>query len=133
MSKLPDLANQRLLVWRDSVAAGDDGDAPHEIVLDIGANDSFQSIVARILATNYLPSIAGGHATWIVELGSRPLAVVAQQWPTVRYLVDPVQDICSIAGSAGQPHLYFTYWCQADPELVFESLRNGRPLPSKYT
>jgi len=48
----------QLVIWRESVCAADDCDAPHEIVLDI-SKDSLRSITRRLLATHYLPLISG--------------------------------------------------------------------------
>ena len=72
----------QLILWRDSVCAGDDCDAPHELALAVGA-DSLGSFIKRFLAAGYLPSISGGNATWILKTErhtDRALAVIAQQW-----------------------------------------------------
>jgi hypothetical protein len=66
-----------LIVWRDSVCAGDDGDAPHERTFSASADVSLRDIAAQILNGHYLASISGGKATWILE-GERPLLVSAQ-------------------------------------------------------
>jgi len=49
----------QLIVWRDSVCAGDDGDAPHEVILPVGG-DSLRDVTDRLLAMRYLASISGG-------------------------------------------------------------------------
>ena len=133
MIRPADPENRSLIIWRESVAAGDDADAPHELKLPVHKDESIQSVITRIVSANYLASISGGRATWIVETGSRPLAVVAQQWPRARFLVEPEQDVTSAVNRSGGCHLYFKYWCQADPNLVYECLRDGKPLPSRYT
>lgn len=123
---------QLLVIWRDSVAAGDDLDAPHEMKLPIQQGESIQNIVTRIVATNYLASISGGKATWIAEADSRPLAVVAQQWSQPRFLIGSAEELTSMVDGSSRCHLYFKYWRQAEPNLVFECLRDGKPLPNKY-
>src|SRR5262245_30639776 len=68
---------------RDSVAAGDDADAPHARSFSLPAGLSVLDAIARIAGERYLPSIVGGKATWSVASGF-PIAVLAQQWPAPR-------------------------------------------------
>lgn len=79
MNTAPRGNNQSLVVWRDSVAAGDDIDAPHEIKIPVEEGASVADVVAKVISTRYLPRISGGRATWIVEASSQPIAVLAQQ------------------------------------------------------
>jgi hypothetical protein len=75
----------RILLTRGSVSQSDDVDAPHqrEIVLQDGL--SLKEIAATILGSGYLPTIAGGRATWSIT--SRvPIAVLAEQWRTPKML-----------------------------------------------
>jgi hypothetical protein len=120
-----------LTVWRDSVQGGDDVDAPHETKIGIRRDESLGSVIGRVVAGNFLACVGGGAATWIAESGTRPLAVVAQQWAQPRFLVTPEQTVCSIVGGDCRCHLNFRYWCQADPDRVFECLQDGKPLPEK--
>jgi hypothetical protein len=121
-----------LRVWRDSVHPRDDSDAPHEIQFSIDPHESLESVTGRLLEAGYLPGIAGGKATWILESGTHALAVIAQQWPYPCFLVSPSVPAVSCIRDKGGWHLHFRYWCQADPALVFRCLRDGKPLPSKY-
>lgn len=123
--------SQAIVLWRDSVAAGDDADAPHEWRLDAGADTTVADVVRRIASDGWLASISTGHATWIVE-GARPLAVVAQQWTEPRYLVAPATRVHDVVDRAGTPHLRARYWLQVSPDRVVEALRDGRPLPDRY-
>ena len=119
-----------VVIWRDSVAAGDDADAPHEWRLAADAGATVEWVVRTIQSARYLASIIGGRATWIVE-GARPLAVLAQQWTEPRFLVDPATPIHAVVRAAGSPHLEVRYWVQVDPDHVFEALQAGRPLPER--
>jgi hypothetical protein len=123
-----------LIVWRDSVAAGDDADAPHEWILAVGPDATVSEVVERVLraAPGYLASIGGGKATWIIET-DRPIAVVAQQWEEPRYLVPAGAPVWSVVSPAARPHLQARYWCQVEPERVVEALRSGEPLPDRYS
>ncbi len=120
-----------IVIWRDSVAAGDDVDAPHELRIASPGHQSLDSLVTRIIQANYLASIAGGKATWILKSGNRALAVVAQQWPAPCFLV-PAEHSARSYLSGGECDLEFIYWCQVDPGRVFECLANGKPLPDRH-
>jgi hypothetical protein len=124
------VTRSELVIWRDSVAAGDDADAPHEWILALDANATVDQVVRTIVGARYLASISTGEATWIVE-GARPIAVVAQQWTEPRYLVDPDMPIHELAKSSGKPHVQLRYWIQVSPDRVFDALRAGRPLPDR--
>ena len=116
-----------MIVWRDSVCAGDDGDAPHAWVLRMSRDTSLRDLIKVCLERRYLASISGGKATWILE-ATRPLAVIAQQWVEPRYLVAPATPIFSLIDVAANPHLHFRYRCQTDPDQVFASLSRGEPF-----
>ena len=119
-----------LVIWRDSVAAGDDADAPHEWQLTVDAAATVDSVVRTIQSAGYLASIAGGEATWIIE-GARPIAVVAQQWTEPRFLVDRAMPMREVVKPSGRPHVEVRYWIQVSPDRVFDALRAGRPLPDR--
>lgn len=128
------LQTNELIVWRDSVCAGDDCDAPHEILIS-GRDESLRRVTHRLLEAQYLASIAGGRATWILQTGmssGQPLAVIAEQWSRPRFLVEPESPTVTYIQHDAHPHLYLRYWCQVDPERVFECLQSGKPLPDKY-
>jgi hypothetical protein len=120
-----------IVIWRDSVAAGDDVDAPHELKLTLPAHESLDSLVTRVIQSSSLASIAGGKATWILKSGERALAVVAQQWPAASFLVSAEVSARSYL-SGGECDLEFVYWCQVDPDRVFDCLANGKPLPDRH-
>ena len=121
-----------LTVWRESVCLADDCAAPHELRPCLPPAISLGQVADRLLVERYLASIAGGKATWILEAARRPLAVFAQQWSHPRFLVAPARALMDLVDPALTPHLQFRYWCQADPERVFECLRRGEPLPDRY-
>jgi hypothetical protein len=124
------VTRSELVIWRDSVAAGDDADAPHEWILALDANATVEQVVRTIVAARYLASISTGLATWIVE-GARPIAVVAQQWTEPRFVVDPGLPIRELVKPSGKPHVEVRYWIQVSPDRVFDALRAGRPLPER--
>ena len=120
-----------VIIWRDSVTMGDDVDAPHEWAVPLPANATLASLVTKILRKGYLPNIAGGLATWIVD-GRQPVAVLAQQWSEPRWLVDFDVPITALRRETGRANFELRYWCQVDPERVSACLREGKPLPDRY-
>jgi hypothetical protein len=120
-----------VIVWRESVAMGDDAYAPHEIKIKVEDDESIESTLEKILATHYLPSIHGGKATWIF-VGKNPVAVIAQQWSKPYYLVESNSRTEDLIAFQKDCQLEFIYWCQVEPEEVVASLEQGRPLPDRH-
>jgi hypothetical protein len=120
-----------LIIWRDSVAMGDDIDAPHEWTVRLAGNATVADLVTKILRKGYLARIAGGLATWIVE-GRQPVAVLAQQWSEPRWLVDSHTPASTLRRETGRANFEIRYWCQVEPEQVYACLRGGAPLPKRY-
>ena len=120
-----------LNVERDSVCAGDDIDAPHTKSFAFQANTTIAEALSEIIGTGYLVKIAGGKATWIVET-DKPFAVVAQHWQSPKFLIDPGTPLTACVRPGLPNALFFRYWCQVAPEVVFDCLRMGRPLPDMY-
>jgi hypothetical protein len=120
-----------LVIWRDSVCAGDDFDGRHELTLSLPLDASLRQLTEQLLNRRYLASLFGGRATWIFEAGC-PLAVFAQQWIQPRFLVSPDEPLSSFIKPNSQPHFNFRYWCQVDPDRVFDCLQRGEPLPDRY-
>jgi hypothetical protein len=113
----------QVLLRRDSVAAGDDAEAPHDRTITVPNDATIETIITIIGQLRYLASISGGKATWSVT--SRfPLAVVAQEWDyKPQMLVHTEIAMNRLDVVDGNLRLYFTYYAQLDPQLVFETLR----------
>lgn len=111
-----------LYVTRESVAAGDDVDAPHARTFAIPDAPPLDAALATVLAARYLPSISGGLATWSVT-SNIPLAVIAQQWSAPRMLFLTSRDLEALDRAPGMLRLHFNYHAQIDPEIVLEVLR----------
>lgn len=114
-----------LHLTRDSVAAADDVDAPHELALLVPDDTTTAAMVAAILDADYLPRIASGKATWSV-FSERTLAVIAQQWPEPRMVDDRPHppELLQTDGNGYSFHL--KYHAQQDPETVLAVLRKVR-------
>jgi hypothetical protein len=113
----------RIHVTRDSVAAGDDADAPHERTFSFRDSPSPLAAVARIVAEGYLARIFGGKATWSVESGVL-LAVVAQQWSEPRLVPWQEPAWLQLDQAGGIYRLHFNYHAQIDPEIVLRILKD---------
>lgn len=106
---------------RDSVAAGDDVDAPHEQTMTIPDGLSIEDIITLIAKSGYLASIQGGKATWSV--GSKgPLAAVAQQWDAPKMLLQTSFGTNHLDLVDDRLRLHFTYYAQHDPDVVYDIL-----------
>ena len=112
----------QLILTRDSVAAGDDFDAPHRRIIKVTEGLPLDALLRRVTQTKYLPSISGGAATWSVTSGV-PLAVIAQQWDDIKWLPGALQEQAALDLRDGALHLHFNYHTQIDPGIVFEVLR----------
>ena len=55
------------------MAAGDDGDAPHEVSVPTSPDATVSEVVDRLARSTFLASIIGGIATWIIQT-DRPIA-----------------------------------------------------------
>ncbi len=112
----------QVLLVRDSVAAGDDVDAPHEMTMIIPDGLSIEDIIRVVAKSGYLASIEGGKATWSV--GSKmPLAVVAQEWDEPKMLLRASIGMPQLDLVNDRLRLHFTYYAQHDPDTVYDVLR----------
>ncbi|MBI3729960.1 MAG: hypothetical protein HY254_16735 [Burkholderiales bacterium] len=109
---------------RDSVHAGDDT-VSHAENIAIPANTSLASLLEQIRKGNFLPSISGGKATWMIESSGSPfktIGVLAQQWQDPCVIIDAGVDVAQhFAGR--QANLFFRYRCQIDPDTVRTQLQ----------
>ena len=121
-----------VIIWRESVAAGDDVDAPHELEVKVEQNEPIDRTVEKILANRYLASIQGGKATWIL-MGRKPIAVLAQQWSKPHFLVEPTTCTEELIASTGDRQFEFLYWCQVEPHKVVDCIVQGKPWPDRYS
>ena len=67
--QMPARALTTLRLTRDSVAAGDDADAPHAVEMQFERDAGAVAVAEAILAANYPAHVMGG-ATWWLSLGS---------------------------------------------------------------
>ncbi len=105
---------------RDSVCAGDDVDAPHAKQIVVADGTSIEDILSNVSHSGYLPSIAGGKATWSAS-SNVPLGVVAQEWAKPKLFFRIFEDLLDIEDKTLRIH--FSYHVQIDPGVVYEVLR----------
>lgn len=111
-----------IYVTRDSVAAGDDANAPHARTFTFDDSISIEGAIERIVAEGYLARIGGGRATWSVVSGT-PIAVVAQQWQGPRNVSWKALDKGTLQTRNDVIGLHFNYHAQLDPDLVLQVLQ----------
>jgi hypothetical protein len=114
-----------IYVTRDSVAAGDDIDAPHERTFSFPDGMPIEEVIGAIDRSGYLAKIIGGKATWSVVSGF-PIAIVAQQWAKPRPVSWQAVDASSLQKRNGVVGLHFNYHSQQDPDIVLEVLKRLR-------
>ncbi len=117
-------------VDRDGVAAGDDTES-HAATATVSVASNVMELVAAALRVCPLASIAGDTATWLIDADANCIGVIAQQWPRPKFIVAEHTSVTDIFAGKSRA-LHFRYWCQADPDAVFEALRLGQPLPPRY-
>ncbi len=115
----------KLYLTRDSVAAGDDVDAPHVMEMEGPTTEDVGAAIAAVLAAGYLPRIFEGNASWSVT-SNRIIAVVAQQWPEPKLLHGHDSSYKGLDIRDGKLRLHFNYHQQEDPDTVVEILRRIR-------
>ena len=118
----------RLRITRDSVCMGDDVDAPHTENRKAPDGSSIAALIEMVWGnrwsqrTKYVPSIAGGRATWVIE-SDVPLAVAAQEWSRPRLLPASAGGAETLLRKDhGVVLFHLRYLAQVDPEATFEDL-----------
>jgi hypothetical protein len=116
----------RIILTRDSVCAGDDSDAPHEVVWDFPGEVSAQVLLERA-AKDYCIHMT--NASWIAyenrrRANGRPIAVISADWPAPRFL-PRVDASLPLATSDGVAELDFRYDCRQDPEALWQRMTDA--------
>ena len=119
------MSNMKAYFTRDSVCAGDDGDAPHAAEIDLPNAVTIDALVTLVWQAAKLPSIMGGMATWCVSSGI-PLAVIAQQWPTPKRVGLMSPKLADLDWAGQTVRLHFSYFTQQDPDAVLAVLSRLR-------
>jgi hypothetical protein len=114
-------------VTRDSVCMADDMyGSPYREELQCAATDSLRALLDHVRSREYLPSISGGKATWVVTVGPRhrhTVAVVTQQKSFgARFLIDPEATVGGLAEDPDVLEIHFGYRAQEDPQHVYATL-----------
>jgi len=107
---------------RDSVAAGDDADAPHAREMELPDGISAEELVRTVCRNARLASIVGGRATWCLS-SNVPLAVVAQQWAEPKLIGFPWRKMADLDVAGSVVRLHFSYFAQQDPDVVYAVLQ----------
>lgn len=91
-----------LRLTRDSVAMGDDVDAPHERVVEVPAVADPVALV-RSLVPGYLANVFGLGHSWTCALNGRTIATIAGNGPSVR------AEVREVTYAAGANDVHFRY------------------------
>lgn len=56
----------KIIIQRDSVCMGDDCEAPHEKILEVPFDMTYQKLHERLKQENYFPSVSGNNVVWVL-------------------------------------------------------------------
>lgn len=121
----------RITLNRDSVCAGDDMEV-HKTSIDLEASATLDTLIEKLQGVAYLANVSGGEATWIICASGKPIGVAAQQWSHAKLTVPGDSTVGQVL-AGDEPELSFRYWCQQNPDLVFEHIKQGKALPSRFS
>jgi hypothetical protein len=130
---MSDTSAIRVTVDRDSVCAGDDV-VSHEATFSVTSSCNLLELLSAAWATCPLASIAGGQATWLIDVSNSDacFGVMAQQWRQPKLLIS-AQTSAADLFMGKEPSLYFRYWCQSNPDAVFGALQAKTALPARHS
>jgi hypothetical protein len=116
----------KVLATRESVAMGDDVDAPHEQVWQLPGPSSLRGVLTVVARDRYLPTV--GLSVWVARsVGGVPLAVMAVRWREPQFLPGWQEAAPSLMDAEGTFRLHFDYRAQDDPQAVYDELCEARP------
>jgi len=114
----------QLTCTRDSVAMGDDADAPHEALIELGNRPTVADLVEWLRSRGAPASVVGG-STWALRISGRVVALLSEgttSTPSIE--VEPVGTQTTPVTPADRVHLEYllaeelarmTAFARADP------------------
>ena len=116
----------KVVATRDSVHASDE---PEPFEFKVADNATAEDILRRAADCSWLPSIQGRRATWSIA-SNEILAVVAQEWPDLRFLPFLEERMRAADRRHGALQLHFNYHAQIDPQTAYGLFGGLRPRSS---
>jgi len=96
-------------------------DNPQPLSFEIADTASPEEVLRRAADLSWLPSIQGNRATWSIA-SNEPLAVLAYEWPDLKFLPQLAERMRTAERRDGALLLFFNYHAQHDPEMVYRIL-----------
>lgn len=123
----------QITAGRDSVCAGDDV-VSHEASFSVASSCDVLALLRAAWQACPLAGVAGGQATWLIDVpdANNCIGVAAQQWHQPKLLISPDTPVEELFRGK-ERSLYFRYWCQSDPDIVFHALQSKAALPDRYS
>jgi hypothetical protein len=104
---------------RDSVAMGDDADAPHETVIELRDGPTVADLVDWLRCRGAPASVVGG-STWALRVSGRVVALLSEGTATSpARRVEPVGDQTTPVTSADHVHLDYLLADELDRMTAF--------------
>lgn len=104
-----------VIATRGSVHASDE---PQPLRLAVAYDTSPGDLLRLAADRRWLPSIQGGRATWSI-VSNDILAVLAYEWPDLKFNSMLEERLHAADRRAGVLHLHFNYHAQIDPDLLY--------------
>jgi hypothetical protein len=105
----------KVIAARNAVHASDEPE-PFEFV--VADRTPAEDILRQAADRRWLPSIQGDRATWSLA-SNDVLAVLAYQWPDLRFMPFLEERMKNANRRAGALRLNFNYHAQVDPETAY--------------
>jgi hypothetical protein len=106
----------QVVATREDVHPSDD---PEPFTFTIADDAAPEEVLRRAADRTWLPSIRGDRATWSI-VSNDVLAVLAYQWPDLKFMPHLDERMRTADRRAGALRLHFNYHRQLDPDLVYQ-------------
>ena len=117
----------QVIATRDGVHPGDDPVPSHRF--EIADDSTPEDILQKAADRHWLPSfwdwqrnVPVDQATWVIA-SNEVLAVLAYQWPDLRFMSFLEIRMRGVDLREGVLRLHFSYLARVDPEMVYNILR----------
>lgn len=106
----------QVIATRADVHPSDD---PEPFTFAVADDAAPEDVLRRAADRTWLPSIHGDRATWSI-VSNDVLAVLAYQWPDLKFMPHLEERMRTADRRAGTLRLHFNYHRQLDPDLVHQ-------------
>lgn len=110
----------RIRYERSSVCMGDDVMTPNAYEFELDEQMTIYELAKLVIKQNYLASIQGGKATWVMSSNREDICVIAQQWDNPKMMISGNRMVKDFTEINGVRLFHFSYLVQADPDVIYD-------------